>query len=51
MYHVEGGLGGPRRILPCPQGVNCTVPQFLDGSCMESLETYIAQTGGSYTAR
>jgi hypothetical protein len=33
-----------------PQGVNCTVPRFLDGSCLESLKAYIAQTGGSYTA-
>jgi hypothetical protein len=33
-----------------PQGVNCTVSQFLGGSCLESLKTYIAQTGGSYTA-
>jgi hypothetical protein len=34
-----------------PQGVNCTVAQFLDQSCLASLKTYISQTGGSYTAR
>jgi hypothetical protein len=50
MYHVEGGLGGRRQILPRPQGANCTVPQFLVGSCLESLKTYIAQTVGSCTA-
>jgi hypothetical protein len=33
-----------------PQGVNCTVSQFLDGSCLEDLKTYITQTGGNYTA-
>jgi hypothetical protein len=33
-----------------PQGVNCTVAQFLDGSCLQSLKAYITQTGGSYTA-
>jgi hypothetical protein len=33
-----------------PQGVNCTVQQFLDGSCLVTLKAYITQTGGSYTA-
>jgi hypothetical protein len=45
-------VASARNIGPgAPQGVNCTVPQFLDGSCLTSLKTYIAQTGGSYTAR
>ena len=34
-----------------PQGVNCKVPQVLDGTCLRELKGYIAQTGGSYTAR
>jgi hypothetical protein len=33
-----------------PQGVNCTAPELLDGGCLGRLESYIAQTGGSYTA-
>jgi hypothetical protein len=33
-----------------PQGVNCTVQQFLDGNCLDSLKAYITQSGGSYTA-
>jgi hypothetical protein len=34
-----------------PQGVNCTVSQYLGGSCLRNLKTYIAESGGSYTAR
>jgi hypothetical protein len=34
-----------------PQGVNCTVSEFLDGGCLASLKAYIGQTGGSYTVR
>jgi hypothetical protein len=40
-----------RNIGPgAPQGVNCTVSQFLGGSCLDSLKAYIRQTGGSYVA-
>lgn len=38
------------RSSRAPKGANCTVPQFLVGSCLESLKTYIAQTVGSCTA-
>jgi hypothetical protein len=34
-----------------PQGVNCTVSEYLDGGCLRNLKAYIAETGGSYTAR
>ena len=33
-----------------PQGVNCSASALLDGSCLENLQDYIKQTGGSYTA-
>lgn len=33
-----------------PQGVNCEVSEVVDGSCLDTLETYLTQTGGSYTA-
>ena len=33
-----------------PQGVNCTVAEVTGGSCLARLESYIKQTGGSYTA-
>jgi hypothetical protein len=33
-----------------PQGVNCTVEAFLDDSCLETLKSYITQTGGQYEA-
>jgi hypothetical protein len=33
-----------------PQGVNCTVSQFVGGSCLRNLKAYIRQTGGSYFA-
>ncbi len=31
-----------------PQGVNCSLDDYLDGSCLEDLKGYIASTGGSY---
>jgi hypothetical protein len=31
-----------------PQGVNCSVTDVLSGSCLQSLKSYIEQTGGSY---
>jgi hypothetical protein len=34
-----------------PQGVNCSVGQLTDGSCLSKLEAYVAETGGRYTAR
>jgi hypothetical protein len=34
-----------------PQGVNCSVAQFLDDSCLHELQSYIASTGGSYQAQ
>jgi hypothetical protein len=33
-----------------PQGVNCSLDELLGGACLASLESYIEQTGGSYTA-
>jgi hypothetical protein len=33
-----------------PQGVDCTVQELLDGDCLDSLEAYITQNVGSYTA-
>jgi hypothetical protein len=32
-----------------PQGVNCTVEEFLNGTCLSNLKSYISSTGGSYT--
>jgi hypothetical protein len=32
-----------------PQGVNCTVEEFLNGTCLANLKSYISSTGGSYT--
>jgi hypothetical protein len=46
-YVASGDNIGPG----APQGVNCTVGEFVGGSCLENLKAYIAQTGGSYTAR
>ncbi len=31
-----------------PQGVNCSVDEFLGGDCLARLEDYIAETGGDY---
>lgn len=31
-----------------PQGVNCSVDEFLGGDCLARLEDYIAETGGEY---
>jgi hypothetical protein len=31
-----------------PQGVNCGLKAYLDGSCLATLKSYIAATGGSY---
>lgn len=31
-----------------PQGVNCTLEEFLDDSCEAELRSYIADTGGAY---
>jgi hypothetical protein len=45
-YVASGENIGPG----APQGVNCTVAALLDGGCLGTLESYIAQTGGSYTA-
>ncbi|MET0323650.1 MAG: hypothetical protein ABW219_00410 [Ilumatobacteraceae bacterium] len=33
-----------------PQGVNCTVAELVDDSCLAELKTYISSTGGSYEA-
>ena len=33
-----------------PQGVNCTVDELVGGSCLEQLQGWISETGGSYTA-
>lgn len=33
-----------------PQGVNCSVTELVNGSCLQSLKSYIKQTGGNYTA-
>jgi hypothetical protein len=46
-YIASGENIGPG----APQGVNCTAEQFLDGSCLARLKAYIAETGGTYTAR
>jgi hypothetical protein len=34
-----------------PQGVNCTVPEFLDDTCLAELKSYLESTGGSYEAQ
>ncbi len=41
--------------VPCygagaPQGVNCSLDEFLDGTCEADLRTHIADTGGTYEA-
>jgi hypothetical protein len=42
----------PRNIGPgAPQGVTCTVKQFLAGECLRNLVAHIQQTGGRYFAR
>ena len=33
-----------------PQGVNCSVSEVLGGDCLQSLKSYIEETGGSYDA-
>jgi hypothetical protein len=33
-----------------PQGVNCSVGEVVNGSCLSRLKSHIKQTGGSYTA-
>lgn len=33
-----------------PQGVNCTLAELLDGSCLQELKSHIESTGGSYQA-
>jgi hypothetical protein len=33
-----------------PQGVNCSVSEFLGGGCLSRLKDHIRKTGGSYTA-
>ena len=30
-----------------PQGVNCSLEDYLDGTCLNELESYIESTGGS----
>ena len=31
-----------------PQGVNCTLEAYLDGTCLTTLKSHIASTGSSY---
>ncbi len=31
-----------------PMGVNCSVKEYLDGSCLDRLKTYISESGGQY---
>jgi hypothetical protein len=33
-----------------PQGVNCTVVERVDDSCLQQLKSHIQSTGGSYQA-
>jgi hypothetical protein len=33
-----------------PQGVNCTVAELVDDSCLKQLKSHIESTGGSYQA-
>jgi hypothetical protein len=33
-----------------PQGVNCTVVELVDDSCLKQLKSHIESTGGSYQA-
>jgi hypothetical protein len=46
-YVASGENIGPG----APQGVNCSVGEFVGGSCLENLKAYIAGTGGNYTDR
>jgi hypothetical protein len=45
-------VASPCNIGPgAPQGVTCTLTQFLDGECLRNLVAHIRHNGGSYFAR
>lgn len=44
-YVASGANIGPG----APQGVNCSVADFLDDQCLTTLQGYITETGGRYT--
>ena len=42
-------VAGPANIgAAAPQGVNCSVDDFLGGTCLADLKSRISATGGSY---
>jgi hypothetical protein len=52
-HQVSGDkyVASPKNIgSGAPQGVNCSVAELVDGTCLKELKSHIESTGGSYQA-